>query len=202
MRYFRRVKTQRTFIFCINAEIRSTGAFSSVIMIAAADVHYFKNWAVAGAILFQHWRSERPEIAVREPLAKIEPYEPGHFYKRELPCLLKVLERVKNQFEIVIIDGYVWLDVENRPGLGAHLHQALGEKIPVIGVAKSKFKEALYAKSALRGRSRRPLYVTAIGTDVTVAAEHIENMHGRYRIPTLLRIVDALCRDPKYIASL
>jgi deoxyribonuclease V len=171
-------------------------------MIAAADVHYFKRLAVAGAILFQDWRSERPEIAVREPFTKVEPYEPGHFYKRELPCLLKVLERVRNQFEVVIIDGYVWLDAENRPGLGAHLHQALGEKIPVVGVAKSKFKESFHAKSVLRGRSRRPLYVTSIGTELAVAAEHIENMYGLYRIPTLLRIVDTLCRDPENLASL
>jgi deoxyribonuclease V len=171
-------------------------------MIAAADVHYSKNWAVAGAILFKYWSSDQPKIAVRQPLARVEPYEPGLFYKRELPCLLKVLERVKNKFEIIIIDGYVWLDAENRPGLGAHLHQALGEKIPVIGVAKSKFKEALYAKSVLRGRSRRPLYVTAIGIEATVAAKHIENMHGRHRIPTLLKMVDMLCRDPRYLASL
>ena len=202
MYYFHRVKTERIFIFCINAEIRSTGDFSSVSMIAAADVHYSKNWVAAGAILFEYWRSEQPTIAVRQSLAKVEPYEPGLFYKRELPCLLKVLERVKNQFEIIIIDGYVWLDAENRPGLGAHLHQVLGEKIPVIGVAKSKFKEALYATSVLRGRSRRPLYVTAIGIEVTVAAKHIENMHGRHRIPALLKMVDMLCRDPKYLASL
>ncbi len=202
MCYFHRVKTQRSVIFCINAETRSTGVYSLVIMIAAADVHYSQNLAVAGAVLFEHWSSEQPAIAVRQSLTKVEPYQPGHFYKRELPCLLKVLERVKNQFEIVIIDGYVWLNAENRPGLGAHLHQALGEKIPVIGVAKSKFKDALYAKSALRGRSSRPLYVTAIGIEVGVAAKHIENMHGRYRIPTLLRIVDMLCRDPKYVASL
>jgi deoxyribonuclease V len=171
-------------------------------MIAATDVHYFNNSAVAGAILFEYWRSGQPAIAVRQSLTKVEPYEPGHFYKSELPCLLKVLERVKNQFEMVIIDGYVWLDAENRPGLGVYLQQALGENIPIIGVAKSKFKEALYAKSVLRGRSSRPLYVTAIGIGVAVAAKHIENMHGRHRIPTLLRVVDMLCRDPTYLASL
>jgi deoxyribonuclease V len=171
-------------------------------MIAAVDVYYPKDRAIAGAILFEHWRSEQPVVAVRESLAKAEPYEPGHFYKRELPCLIKVLERVKNQFEIVVIDGYVWLKDRDSPGLGAHLHQALGEKIPVIGVAKSKFKEARCAKSVLRGRSRRPLYVTAIGIEVTVAAKRIKNMDGRHRIPTLLKMTDMLSRDPNYLASL
>jgi len=171
-------------------------------MIAAADVHYLKDWAIAGAILFENWLSEQPAVTVRQSLAKVELYEPGHFYKRELPCLLKVLERVKNQFEIVVIDGYVWLNGRDSSGLGAHLHQALGEKIPIIGVAKSKFKEAPCAKSVLRGRSRRPLYVTAIGIEAPVAAKYIQNMHGRHRIPTLLKMVDMLSRDPKYLASL
>jgi len=171
-------------------------------MIAAADVHYVKDWAMAGAILFENWLSEQPVVTVRQPLAKVELYEPGHFYKLELPCLLKVLERVKNQFEIVVIDGYVWLNGRDSPGLGAHLHQALGEKIPVIGVAKSKFKEGRCAKSVLRGSSRRVLYVTAIGIEVTVAAKYIQSMHGRHRIPTLLKMTDMLSRDPKYLASL
>ncbi len=168
-------------------------------MIAAADVHYFQDWAVAGAILFEHWRSEQPVVAVRQSLAKVAPYEPGHFYRRELPCLLKVLERVKNQFEIVVIDGYVWLDDGDCPGLGAHLHQALGEKIPIIGVAKSKFKETRCAKSVLRGCSRRPLYVTTVGIEAPVAARYIQSMHGGHRIPTLLRMVDRLSRDSKYL---
>ncbi len=165
-------------------------------MIAAADVYYFNDSAVAAAILFDDWRSEQPAIEIRQDVKNIEPYIPGLFYKRELPCLLKVLEQVKNRFEIIIIDGYVWLNSGKRPGLGAHLYQLLGEKIPVIGVAKTKFKEATHAVPVLRGRSHRALYVTAAGIKVAVAAKHIESMHGRYRIPTLLKKVDLLCRNP------
>ena len=166
-------------------------------MIAAADVYYFNDSAVAAAILFDDWRSEQPAIEIRQDVKKIEPYTPGLFYKRELPCLLKVLEQVKNRFEIIIIDGYVWLNSGKRPGLGAHLYQLLGERIPVIGVAKTKFKGATHAVPILRGRSHRALYVTAAGMNVAMAAKHIESMHGRYRIPTLLKKVDLLCRNPK-----
>jgi len=168
-------------------------------MIAAADVYYFKEWAVAAAILFDDWRSERPSVEVRQYVTNIEPYTPGFFYKRELPCLQKVLEQVKNRFEIIIIDGYVWLNSGKRPRLGAHLYQLLGEKIPVIGVAKTKVKEATRAIPILRGRSGRALYVTTVGINAAVAAKYVESMHGRYRIPTLLKKVDALCRDPKYV---
>lgn len=168
-------------------------------MIAAADVYYFNNSAVAAAILFDDWRSDQAAIEIRQNVTNVGPYTPGFFYKRELPCLLKVLEQVKNGFEIIIIDGYVWLDSRKRPGLGAYLYQFLGEKIPVIGVAKTKFKEASHAVPVLRGRSRRALYVTAAGIKVAVAAKHIESMHGRYRIPTLLKKVDVLCRNPKNV---
>lgn len=168
-------------------------------MIAAVDVYYFNNSAVAAAILFDDWRSDQPAIEIRQNVTNVEPYTPGFFYKRELPCLLKVLEQVKNRFEIIIIDGYVWLNSRKRPGLGAYLYQFLGEKIPVIGVAKTKFKEGSHAVPVLRGRSRRALYVTAAGIKVAVAAKRIESMHGRYRIPTLLKKVDVLCRNPKYV---
>lgn len=45
-----------------------------------------------------------------------------------------------------------------------------------------------------RGASRRPLYITAIGSDYLTAAEHIREMAGDHRIPTLLKTVDRLAR--------
>jgi deoxyribonuclease V len=169
-------------------------------MIAAVDVHYFKTGGTAAGVLFKHWTSERPEVELGESIERVEPYEPGSFYRRELPCLLKLLEPVKNRVETVIVDGYVWLGPGNRPGLGAHLFKALDEKIRVIGVAKSIFSRATNARAVLRGRSRRPLYVTAVGIDSLVAAEHIRTMHGAHRIPTLLKRVDELCRNPERIS--
>jgi deoxyribonuclease V len=164
-------------------------------MIAAVDVCYSETGATAGGVLFTHWTSEWSARELREFIEQVEPYEPGSFYKRELPCLLKLLEPVKEQVEIIIVDGYVWLGPEHRPGLGAHLYEALGEQTPIIGVAKSMFSGATNAEAVLRGRSRRPLYVTAAGMNPVVAAKNIQGMHGLYRIPTLLKRVDQLCRS-------
>lgn len=94
----------------------------------------------------------------------------------------------------VIIDGYVWLGA-GRPGLGAHLHQALGQRTPVIGVAKRRFHGAGDAVAILRGTSQVPLFVTAVGIDVAEAAAGVQRMHGAHRIPTLLKRVDRLSRD-------
>jgi deoxyribonuclease V len=163
-------------------------------MKAAVDVFYFDVSAAAGAVFFTDWTSDRPELELREFIERVEPYESGSFYKRELPCLLRLLKPLKDLVDTVIVDGYVWLGPENRPGLGEHLCAALDGQVTVIGVAKSKFRGATNAQRILRGRSLRPLYVTAAGMDVIVAAKNVQEMHGPHRIPTLLKRVDELCR--------
>lgn len=164
-------------------------------MIAAVDCHYRRDRAVAGGILFRDWTSSHAELEFRAVLTNVKPYEPGSFYRRELPCLVKLLDQVKDRFDVVLVDGYVWLGAEDSPGLGAHLHRALGMHIPVIGVAKSPYRSASHAQRIFRGRSLRPLYVTSVGMDPGEAAGNIESMHGAYRIPTLLKRVDRLCRS-------
>lgn len=83
--------------------------------------------------------------------------------------------------------------IGDRPGLGRHLFEILGHRIPVIGVAKSRFADAPGIE-ILRGGSRRPLYVTSAGIDPRGASEKIRTMHGSHRIPTLLKRVDLLAR--------
>ena len=103
--------------------------------------------------------------------------------------------------DVVIVDGYVWLGDGTKPGLGAHLYQALGERTPVVGIAKTKFKGADSASEVIRGKSTRPLFITAAGMSLEVAAEHVRWMHGRYRMPTLLKRVDSLCRNAQAMVT-
>ncbi len=124
------------------------------------------------------------------PFAGAAEYEPGAFYRRELPCLLEVLARGPCP-NVIVVDGYVWLG-DGKPGLGGHLHAAMGGI--VVGVAKTQYLSAP-AVPVLRGTSRSPLFVTAAGVEPEVAASWIEDMHGPYRVPTLLRQVDALARS-------
>ena len=70
---------------------------------------------------------------------------------------------------LLVVDGYADLDPGGRPGLGAHAHAELG--IPVIGVAKSRFRTATHAVPVLRGSSARPLFVTAAGMPAADAAD-------------------------------
>jgi len=65
-------------------------------------------------------------------------------------------------------------------------------------VAKSRFAGTPVETEVLRGKSKRPLYVTSPGITLETAKGLIRNMHCRDRLPTLLTAVDRACRglDP------
>jgi deoxyribonuclease V len=163
-------------------------------MLACTDVHYRQTEAIAACVLFHAWPDDRPCFEIVEPIQQVSPYEPGSFYRRELPCLTAVLRRLIHCPQVIVIDGYVWLGNEAHPGLGAHLYEALGRSSAVVGVAKTHFQAGPSIQEVRRGTSLTPLYVTAVGMDLRDAAEHVQEMHGRFRIPSLIKWVDMLCR--------
>lgn len=165
-------------------------------MILAFDTYYYDNKAKTIALQFNHWQDAEPFATYSEVLQGIADYEPGSFYKRELPCILSLLDQIDlDPVAAIIIDGFVYLDDHGTYGLGGHLYSALNCEIPVIGVAKTNFatieklKEPVY-----RGESKNPLFVTAIGYELGDAAQNIRTMHGAYRMPTLLQKLDGLTR--------
>ena len=164
-------------------------------MLLAFDAHYSDTSTRLAAALFDDWAStEAQEIRTWEggPAA---PYQPGEFYKRELPLILTALEDFElTPLEAIIIDGYVYLNEQGRLGLGGHLYHELGERIPVVGVAKSYFRDT-NAEAVLRGESSKPLYVTAMGMPPEEAANHLRAMAGPYRMPDILAAVDRATKD-------
>ena len=168
-------------------------------MIAAFDVQYFDGFAKIVGVLFQTWNDSEPLQILEKHIRPIADYEPGQFYKRELPCILGLLEEIDTtQLECIVVDGYVHLDDTGKPGLGHYLWKALDEKLPIIGVAKNSFHQnKLLVKQVLRGESKKPLYVTAVGIELNQAEDFITNMHGEFRMPTLLKIVDQRTKYPE-----
>lgn len=160
--------------------------------LAALDVHYLPKGARAAAVTFEDWTSSEALEDVTADVLEVAEYVPGEFYRRELPCLLAVLERLSQPPEIIIVDGYVWLE-GGKPGLGAHLLEALKHRVPIVGVAKTRYAGA-NALEVLRGSGASVLFVSAAGMEVLEAAEKVRLMHGPHRIPTLLTRVDHLCR--------
>ena len=167
-----------------------TGGHPDFGVCAAVDVHYLRTGgARAAAVLaadavFAHVLAEHTAT-----VPQVEPYQPGQFYLRELPPLRAVLRDLSG-LGLLVVDGYADLDPSGRPGLGAHAHAEFG--IPVIGVAKSRFRTATHAIPVVRGSSARPLFVTAAGMPSATAADLVQRMAGRHRLPDALRRADTL----------
>jgi deoxyribonuclease V len=162
--------------------------------VAFVDVHYENGGAVAACAVAQTWSAS---TSIEERIARVaavEPYRPGAFYERELPCLVSVLSLVRTPLRAVVVDGYVDLDELGAPGLGARLHAHLGGAVAVVGVAKTSFRGAAFARPVKRGGSRSPLFVTSRGIAPAEAERLVLAMHGPYRLPTLLARVDRLAR--------
>jgi len=56
---------------------------------------------------------------------------------------------VERRVDPLLADGYVDLDPQGRPGLGAHVHARIG--VPVIGATKTAFRTATHAVAVHRG---------------------------------------------------
>lgn len=167
-------------------------------MIYCFDTHYKDNYANTAVIGIENWNSEFSDFELTEVTHNINDYESGAFYKRELPCLLSIIKKINLDYtkDILVIDGYVVLDDKGKLGLGGHLFNELKGEIPVIGVAKNNFHTLnKLKKEVFRGKSKKPLYITALGIDLNQATKHILNMYGEFRIPIILKVVDQKSRQ-------
>lgn len=165
-------------------------------MIYAFDTYYYTDYANTICIAFENWDSETETAIFREKAEITSDYESGAFYKRELPCILSLLKKITlNDGDIIIVDGYVTLNNEGKIGLGGYLYDTLEQKFPVVGIAKNEFNTPDSQRRAIcRGESKTPIFLTAKGIDVDSVKTKIENMHGNFRIPTLLKKLDQLTR--------
>ncbi len=166
-------------------------------MILAIDVHYREDFAQAIGVVFTDWNATDALHKHKVHIKNVEEYVPGQFYKRELPCIAELLKVVDmEKIDTIVVDGYVFLNDDNKAGLGHYLYEFLEEKKTIIGVAKRSFHEnEKNVVEVLRGTSQNPLYVTGIGVEKEIAAKNIRMMKGENRMPTLLKLVDTMTRE-------
>ena len=166
-------------------------------MIVAIDVHYRENEAKIVCLELDNWIdnvSSKTHIVYKRDVAD---YESGAFYKRELPCIIEIMEYVDLEMvECIIVDSYVYLDNDGKKGLGCYVFEHFKGEIPVVGVAKTSFHDnTKNVRPVLRGSSASPLYVTSIGMDVDVAVKRVVSMAGEFRMPTILKLLDAMTKE-------
>lgn len=166
-------------------------------MILAFDTYYFDNKAKTVCLEFENWNEDKNFKVHTEIIDNVSEYIPGEFYKRELPCIISLLNQMNlKNIEAIIVDGFVYLDDDKKHGLGGHLYEKLNKEVPIIGVAKTNFASIEKDKKALvRGESAKPLYITSIGIDLEEAFQKVETMAGEFRMPTLLKELDRLTKE-------
>src|SRR5262249_5072784 len=153
--------TSDSFVSVGGGALRNTQShlLADELLVACVDVDYQASGAVAAGVWFRGWSAATAVVERVASVALTAEYEPGVFYRRELPCLLDVPARGP-QPDVIVVDGYVWLG-GGAAGLGAHLHAAVGGV--VVGVAKTRYMSATGVVPVCRGASRSPLFVSAVG---------------------------------------
>jgi deoxyribonuclease V len=154
----------------------------------------------AGIVLLKY--PELEVIAYATERAKVEfPYVPGLLSFREIPGILKCLDKLIQKPDLIMVDGQ---GITHPRGLGIASHLGLVTGIPTIGCAKSKLfgvydepekiseaKEIFHPKTkmvigyALKSRERSNPLLISPGHRVSLkdTLEIVKNCIRGYRLP-------------------
>ena len=169
---------------------RSTGA----AMKLAVAVHHDGDSAVAAAVAFDEWNAPEATRTYISRIARLEKSARGELDLRDLPGLLQLLREHALEPDLIVFDGFVHADVHETPALGRHLYHALGGRVAVIGAAKAALPGLPAQFEVIREEDARPLWVTCVGIDLGAAKARLRGMHGKRRVPTLLKLVARLAK--------
>jgi deoxyribonuclease V len=159
------------------------------------DVQYDKaGGALAAAVAFDDWATFEATKTYTLRIEHVEKAVKGELDLRELPWLLQLMNANGLQPEVIVFDGFVYLDAQETPGLGQHLHDALGQRTAVIGASKTAMKDTPAQFEVHREEETAPLVVTSAGIDLGAAKARIRAMHGRKRMPTLMKLAARIAK--------
>ncbi len=183
--------------------VSTTDNFTKIEQIAGVDVGYKNNRARAAVVVFSFPEMNILDYEVSEGEIGF-PYVPGLLSFREIPHLLQVLEKLKIQPHLVIVDGQ-GIAHPLRFGVASHLGILTG--IPTIGCAKSRLIGThqepgeekgsftyLYDSDEIIGAVMRtrakvsPVYLSC-GHKISLetAVEYVFKCTGKYRLPEPIR---------------
>lgn len=158
------------------------------------DVHIQGDTALVAAVAFDDWAAFEGTKTYTLRVDRVEKPVKGELDLRELPWLLQLLQTNSLQPEAIVFDGFVHLDAQETPGLGRHLHDTLGGRTGVIGVSKTGFKDTPEQFEIYREEETGPLIVTCAGIDLGAAKARIRMMHGKKRVPTLMKLAARIAK--------
>ncbi|WP_284616393.1 endonuclease V [Aquabacterium humicola] len=161
----------------------------------AAAVHLKDDVAWAAAVTFDEWDAREALRTVTSRIDGLEKPAPGELDLREAAALAQLLGRHGLQPDTIVIDGPVHIDAAETPGWGRALFDALGGRIPIIGISAAALRGLPAQFEVHREEEGRPVLVTCAGLDLGAAKARVRTMHGKRRMPTLLKLAARTARD-------
>ena len=158
------------------------------------DAHIQGDSAIVAAVAFDDWAAFEGTKNYALRIEHVEKPAKGELDLRALPWLVQLLDANGLQPELIVLDGFVHLDAQETPGLGRRLHDTLGGRTAVIGVSRSGFKDTPEQFEVHREEETAPLVITCAGIDLGAAKARVRMMHGRKRVPTLLKLAARIAK--------
>jgi deoxyribonuclease V len=158
------------------------------------DVHLQGDTARVAAVAFDDWTAFEGTRNYVLAVEHVQKPVKGEADLRALPWLVQLLDANRLQPEAIVLDGFVHLDAQETPGLGRRLHDTLGGRVAVIGVSKTGFKDTPAQFEVHREEETAPLVVTCAGIDLGAAKARVRMMHGRKRLPTLMKLAARIAK--------
>ena len=146
------------------------------------------------AVAFDEWDAGEASRTFASRLSPVDPPVRGPRGTVELAAVLQLLREHTLDPEVIVIDGPVHLDAVEKPGWGRQLFDALGGRSAVIGISTRAVPGLPTQFEVWRDDEARPLVVTCIGIDLGAAKVRVRTMHGRRRVPTLMKLAARLAR--------
>ncbi len=195
------LKKLRQFQLRVKDDISLQNLQNDIDRIAGVDVSYSYPNAYGALSLWED--EEKIELLTAKCEIKF-PYIPTYLAFRELPLLLKLLDKIDTKIDLLMVDGN---GILHPQGVGLASHLGVESGIPTIGVAKSQLCGKLVGKvnknnrvsevrkngklighAVLEGdRAKNPIYVSP-GHHVSHSqAVEIVRKYCKYKIPELIR---------------
>ena len=162
----------------------------------AMDVHFSPGGALAAAVAFDEWDAPEADRSYTCRIDQVEKPVRGEPDLRALPCLLQLLRQHALAPDVILFEGFVHLDAMESAGLGRHLYHALGSRTAIIGVARAPLPGTPAQFEVHREAEASPLYISCVGIDLGAAKARLRAMHGKRRLPTLLKLVARIAKGP------
>lgn len=152
--------------------------------------------ASVAAVAFDAWDAAEATKTYGSRTAPVEKPTREGADPLKVQGVLQLLAEHRLAPELILIEGFVHLDADDTPGLGQRLFQALGGQVPVVGISKKSLPGLSAQFEVPREEETPPLVVTSAGLDIGAAKARVRSMHGRKRVPTLMKLVARLAKNP------